>query len=375
MRKTIIAAAAAALMLTAALVPASASFAEGHNPVVVPGTPQQKAIGENNAQQLDVDAAGTVYFASVASGSIVKVTAAGAVTRIASFNPETPLTTVVAQRNGSVYFTSTAVPGPIGSRPPVLVMSVPTSGGTPKVVADLGAWQKTHNPDAKNTYGFVGLPKDCADQFLEHREAVRHGSYYYNPSSMIATAGGLYLTDSGRSSVIRVGYDGAISAVAVLPAQSPIFADTPVLFQYTAPNCAYGYKLIPEGAPTGLTQGPDGNLYVTTIPANNSFLNDTFAGGLYRVNPATGATTRIIGKLRGPSGVTSTPSGTMYISELRGSADGNPLGGAGGISVVRVNAQIARPLVDVSFPLAIRFSKDKLYTSDGRLFVTPLTYK
>lgn len=377
MKKQIIAAAAAVLMLAAALVPTSASAADaGHSPVIVPGTPQQRAIGDNNAQQFDVDAAGTVYFASVESGAIVKLTAAGARTTLATFNPDTLLTTVVAQRNGTVYYTAIPVRGPTGPNPPLLVMSVPTTGGTPKVVADLGAWHKTHNPDAANTYGFIGLPQDCVSQFLENREAVRHGSYFYNPASMTATANGLYLTDSGRSSVLRIAYNGAISLVAVLPVGPRITSEIALLYQYSAPNCAYGYKFIPENAPRGITEGPDGNLYVTTIVANNEFLDQTaLTGGVYRINPTTGALQRIIGKLRGPTGVSSTPSGTLYISETLGGADGSATDGNGGISVVRVNAQVARPLVNVSFPLAIHFSKDKLYTTDSRLFVTQLTYK
>ena len=377
MNKRIIVAAVAALAMSAALVPASASLADaGHNPVIVPGTPQPRSTGGREVFQIDVDSAGTVFGAAVSSGLISRIPATGAPTTLATNSLKTTLTSVIAQRNGVVYYTTTAAKTVASDRDPVVVMSVPATGGTPKLVADLGAWEKSHNPDAKNTYGYVGLPKDCSDQFLVHREAVRHGSYFYNPSSMIATASGLYITDAGRSSVLRVGYDGSISLVAVLPPQAQIVADIAVRFQYSAPNCADGYKFIPEGAPTGITLAPDGNLYVTVIPANNPYLNDTFAGGLYRVNPTTGATTRIIGKLFGPSGVSATPSGTLYISEIRGGAGGNPTGGGGGISVVRVNAQVARPVINTDSPWTVKFVKDKLYVSGSSgLSVIPLTYK
>lgn len=376
MKKTYLAAAAALLMATAALAAPSAAFAEGHNPEIIPGGQYNRPADPDGVEQLDVDASGTVFTASTSAnpGTIAKTTAIGAVTRLASNSLYTYLPSVVAQRNGIVYYTTAYPIENPREQDSVAVMSVPATGGTPRLVADLSTWEKTHTPDAQNTYGFVGLPQECADQFGQFRDAplaVRHGSTYYVPSAMVATSTGLYITDFGRSAVIRVGYDGAISTTAVLPPESTIVASDPALLSYyAAPDCALGYKFIPEGQPTGIAQGPDGNLYVTTIPSGWASYAASLKGGLYRINPATGALKRIIGSLKAPTGVTATPSGTLYVAEYRGGTSGG-----GGVSVVRVNSQVARPLVNTPSPEAIRFVKDKLYVANGGITVIPLTYK
>ena len=368
-------AAAAALVLAATLVPAArASADEGHNPTIVASAPVNRPTGLSEIASVFVEANGTSYQTDSYSGSITKTTAAGVVTTLVAAH--SGYLSGLTAYNGVLYYFD-RVPAQAFTDPPdIWLMSVPVAGGTPKQVVHYSDWQLDHEPDAANVYGFYNTPQSCLDQFLGLRglePGIEYGSYadYSYATQTVATASGIYLSDSGRNSVLKVTYTGAVSVVAVLPPEPAIVADQAFLDRNYFPQCALGKKYAPRPAPSGITQGPDGNFYVTTLPNGYPGTSLALKGGIYRVNPATGVSKRIIGSLKAPTGISATPSGTLYVAEGRGGTDG-----AGGISVVRVNAAIARPLTNLAGASSVRYVKDKLYIpTSNALKVVTLTYK
>lgn len=101
-------------------------------------------------------------------------------------------------------------------------------------VADLAAYEFTHNPDAKDP----GSAKDS------------------NSYGILATPHGAFVTDAGGNDLLKVDEKGAVSTVAVF--RSRIVPAPPGI-----PGLP---KNIPmQAVPTTVTKGPDGTLYVAEL--------------------------------------------------------------------------------------------------------------
>jgi streptogramin lyase len=107
-------------------------------------------------------------------------------------------------------------------------------GGQPVLVADLGAFERANNTD--DGTGPTGEP-----------------DFNSNPFDLVSDgAGGLLISDSGANAIIRLSPEGTLTPFAIFPArENPLF---PGLGGPTM-----------QQVPTGITQGPDGAFYVTTL--------------------------------------------------------------------------------------------------------------
>ncbi len=207
------------------------------------------------------------------------------------------------------------------------VVSLPLAGGAIQPVADLAAYEAAKNPDGADVNS--------------------------NPYRLLATAGGFVAVDAGGNDVLKVGANGSISTLAVLPAL-PI-SPTPgsATYQAVPTSIALGtdkaYYVseftgvpFPKGAadvfridPTtgavapaftgftniiGLTFGSNGDLYVLDYTTNGLISpSGPGPGELIQVDPSTGLRTIILNNLVDPSGLIAGPDGALYLSVNGGS--------------------------------------------------------
>ncbi len=121
--------------------------------------------------------------------------------------------------------------------------------GEPEVVADLFAYEQTNNTDGETD------PLELLS----------------NPFDLIAAPqGGVLVSDSGANAVLHVDEDGAISPYAIFNQRpNPLPIGPPLMDQ----------------VPTGLTIGPDGAVYVTTL---TGFPFPTGEARVYRLEDLSG---------------------------------------------------------------------------------------
>ena len=71
-----------------------------------------------------------------------------------------------------------------------------------------------------------------------------------------------------------------------------------------------------EPVPTDVEVGPDGLLYVSTLPGGPEDPSLGARGAVYKVNPSTGKVWKLAGGLLGATNLAVGPDGTVYAAEL-----------------------------------------------------------
>ena len=84
------------------------------------------------------------------------------------------------------------------------------------------------------------------------------------------------------------------------------------------PECAVGETFDFEPVPTDVELGPDGMLYVTTLPGGPEDPSLGDRGAVHRVDPETGDVETLATGLLSATGLAVTPHGDMYVAELFG---------------------------------------------------------
>jgi hypothetical protein len=198
--------------------------------------------------------------------------------------------------------------------------------GAKPVVADLSGFEKAHNPDAKITYG-ITQPlspdvKSCVLAALQGAGApgADQGQTSYvgqvdsHPYAVASLGDGSWaVADAGGNDIVRVDRWGHVSLIAVLPAQ-PIKITQDIIAENGLPSCALGITYRSEAVPTDVEVGPDGALYVTTLPGGLS----GNPGSVYRVSRGGGWAHRIATGFNGATNLAIDPRGGIYVAELGG---------------------------------------------------------
>ena len=141
------------------------------------------------------------------------------------------------------------------------------NGGKPTNLADVGAWEAKKNPDKVTTYGAQGITDECAAQWpvKEAGPALYSGIVESHPYSTYTTGEGVYLGDAAGNDILWIGNDGKIKTVAVLP-PTPATITAEAAEAIGIPECAVGLEYWFEPVPTDVELGPDGWLYVSSLP-------------------------------------------------------------------------------------------------------------
>jgi len=352
---TAVAVAAASALVAA---PASAHDHGGSPPTA--GEPVTIAEGLVTPLSLEVDRQRVSYVSQNFAGLLTRVARDGTASVLAAAPGEE--ITAVSSRDGYVYYAQIAMDHTSGS-----MVRVPEGGGTPEPFADLYAHEAGENPDGDVDYGFVGLTPECEALFPPAGGMVTPPVYAgivdIHPYASLALNNAIFVADAGANSITRVDYDGRVSTVAVLPAQEEIEVTEALLEsippdQPQIPECAIGSTVIPEAVPTDIEIGPDGWLYVTTLPGGPE--SGEFGGraSVYKVNQKTGEVQRVVTGLTGATGLAVATDGTIYVAELFGGPDGS-----GQISVIEKGSTEPEALIAVPLPAAIEIRSNRLFVT------------
>jgi sugar lactone lactonase YvrE len=135
-------------------------------------------------------------------------------------------------------------------------------------------------------------------------------------ASTQAADGTTYVADAAGNAVLAVKA-GAVRTVAVLPHKT-LRVDAEFAEQAEMPSCAVGRLYRFEPVPTDVEIGPDGLLYVSTLPGGPEDGSLGAGASVYRITPSTGSTSRLATGLVSATGLAVSPGGDVFVSELFG---------------------------------------------------------
>ena len=350
-----------ALAMTAAATIAAPAYAGGGGGGRTPtaSAPVTIATGLVSPLSLEVDRNRVSYVSQNFAGQLTRVARDGTTSVLASAPGQE--ISAVSSRDGVVYFAQLAQDHSSAS-----LMSVPAAGGTPTPIADLFAYETSANPDSGQSYGFQGLPDDCTAQFPPAGGMVSPPKYTglvdTHPYASLALNNAVFVADAGANAILRVRYDGTVSTIAVLPPQAPIQATAEQLAEIGLPACAAGFDYVAEPVPTDIEIGPDGWLYVTTLPGGPEDPTLGARGSVYKVNQKSGEVKLVAGGFTTATGLAVDPNGTIYVAELFGGPTGS-----GQISILKRGSTIPVVLAAIASPSAIEVRSDRLFVTTDSL--------
>ena len=216
------------------------------------------------------------------------------------------------------------------------------NAGAPVLIADLYAYEKAANPDRKTRYGFSTLSKSCLAQLPKSFPASYKGVKESHPYATATANGITYVADAGatRSSRSRPPGRSRRSRPCHRPRSwSPSPAPRPTV----PPGCTVGNKFALEAVPTDVEVGPDGNLYITSLPGGPEDGSLGVNGRVLRVAPGGGKVETLLRKLVSPTGIAVATNGDMYVAHLF----------MGAISKIKAGKSKVKPYVQLPLPAAV----------------------
>ncbi|QWF21150.1 ScyD/ScyE family protein [Nocardioides sp. LMS-CY] len=183
-------------------------------------------------------------------------------------------------------------------------------------VANLLAYERKANPDGDVTYGVRGLADDCAAQWpADGPPASYPGIVDSHPYATTTVKRTTYVADAAMNAILAVSPQGKVRTVAVLPGV-PTEITAGFAEEQGLPQCAVGLDYYFESVPTDVEVGPDGSLYVSSLPGGPEDPSMGARGQVFRVHPKSGKVSRVAGGLVSPVGVAVADNGDVYVSQL-----------------------------------------------------------
>jgi len=308
-----------------------------------PSTPPQLnplATGLFSPLSLAVDGSGTVYATQNFIGQLDRIGPDGSATSLYSSTDGSEVGGV-SVHGQTVTFTVTG--------PQTAVMQRDARGKV-SMLADVGTYEATANPDGDVIYGIPDLPDACAAAFPDEAPSSYPGIVESHPYATTWSQGSTYLADAAGNSILKIDQRGNVSTLAVLPPQG-VKITTEAAEANGLPPCAVGYTYLFEPVPTDVEAGPGGMLYVSLLPGAPEDDSLGARGAVYTVDPRTGETTRVASGLAGATDLAVTQHGDVYVSELFG----------GRISLIKKGSHEATTWVNTLMPSAVETTSCSLY--------------
>lgn len=338
---TILAAAAATIPLAVAglAAPASAQTAESAAKPFVGGlvTPLSLAVTPK----------GTVYVSQNFAGSLVK-RAPGKKAKVV-YTAKKPARTevgAVSVKGGVVTFATTR-----GATGKVWTLKK----GDVKELASTSAYESSANPDGETVYGFADAPEECLAQLPEFLHPYT-GIVETHPYASTKIGTTTYVADAAGNAILAIAPDGTVSTAAVMPRVGVEITEE-MATTLELPECTVGETVYLENVPTDVEVGPDGNLYVTSLPGGPEDGSLGANGGVYQVNVGTGTVNQYVGGLVSPTGLAIEPNGTAYVTSL-----------FGGFVIKQTLGGEPEMFSEIALPGDIEVSGDYLYVTATDLF-------
>ena len=323
MKRSIIAIAASAAM-AASILGANPAQAGGRHddrdePRVRPVSYDSTTIASNlfTPLSLAVDDRGSSYVSQNFAGELLRIAPDGTRTTLATVPGQE--VGGVSVRGRTVYLTTT---GQDPATPSAALWKIKRDG-TLQQLADLRAYEETQNPDAGTTYGFVDLPAACAAQFPADFPATYTGLVDAHPYATLPTRrGAVYVADAAANAILKVSKRGTVSTVAVLPPTETVEVTAEAATAQGLPACVAGFDYRFEFVPTDVEQGPDGSLYVTSLPGGPEDASLGARGAVHKVSPWSGRARKVAGGFVGAVNLAVGPRGEIAVAELFGGDEG-----------------------------------------------------
>ncbi len=283
-----------------------------------------------------------VYVADGFTSTVSKIRRTGLVTKATGPSPGDVAGLAINDRTDAMAYTTTSYTDGAAT--------LTIKRGAQTVVADLSGFESQRNPDQGVHYG-VRNPSQCVIDALEAMGAPvsYQGIVESHPYAVTAwTDSSWIVADAAGNDLLKVDATGKVSRVAVLPAQ-PLKITSEIATQLGLPECVVGVTYRFEAVPTDVEVGPDGMLYVTTLPGGPEDPSLGARGSVYKVNPQTGKATRVATGFAGATNLAVTPGGAIYVAELF----------AGQVSVIRGGT--ARPFTQLVNALSVEWGGGHLY--------------
>jgi streptogramin lyase len=333
MRTRPVAAAAAALAMVGAALAGTATTADAS---AAKADPQVATVAKGLVGPLSAAQApdGTRYWADTFAGVLYKQAIDGTVSVIYKSKKVPP--EGVSADGGVLRFTTGSNDNKAGK---VWTLD---GAGAPVLVGDTFKHEKRTNPDGEVTYGFLNTPEKCLAQVPKFIPANYPGIKESHPYATAVAGGITYVADAGANAIFAISATGEVSTVAVIkPAKVKITEEGAEALGL--PSCTVGRRYAFESVPTDLEVGPDGSLYVTSLPGGPEDGSLGANGRLLKVSPATGRAALVAGGLVSPTGVAVASNGDIYVAQLF----------RGVISKINAGSSKVRTYLEVPLPAAV----------------------
>ncbi|MFF1254053.1 ScyD/ScyE family protein [Pseudarthrobacter sp. NPDC058329] len=275
----------------------------------------------------------------------------------------------VESRRGTTYFVESVGAG--AGDPNALegyLKSIDQQGEV-RTIANLAAYERDHNPDRDQHYGFgPEVSAECLAGWPAFPPARYQGAVDSHPYGVAVRGGTAYIADAGVNAILEVDIEtGDVSTLAVLPPRPAVIpAGTRIPVDMAGntvevPACVVGHEYAFEPVPTDVEFGPDGRLYVTSLPGGPEDRSLGARGAIFRVNPWSGSSHVWAKDILSPTGLAFTDDGDAYVASMFGN------------EIIRVDAwtRDKSQFLAIDGPAAVEVRGSTLYATAGFNFADP----